>query len=305
MKIKILYHFMPWEIDYALLTFTQLKKSSYYIPDDITIEIDSVLNLSSYIINWEESKIPKQFFIEKYKNISSLLDCYTHNPKTFIDNTLYGHLNLQKESLGSDIDYYINICPDMYFQENLLYSLIEGAQHIKNEYFVITPQIHKLWDNTWDEITHPKYLQVSYDQWDKVDIFDIRNDLKSRDSELSLTPTLNNKWAGWFDLYSKKTWEDLIPVHENWEGYGPHDWYSLMITEHVKKQGVDFQQYVLEGQVIFEYSVGSLKSPNDLSSYYKNNLVLNKIPNQRKLFESKMQEYLNKGIEMLNKKNII
>ena len=55
---------MPWEIDYALLSFTQLKKSKYYISDNINITIDSVLNLSSYTINWNQSKLPKEFFIE-------------------------------------------------------------------------------------------------------------------------------------------------------------------------------------------------------------------------------------------------
>ena len=64
MNIKILYHIMPWEIDYALLSFTQLKKSKYYISDNINITIDSVLNLSSYTINWNQSKLPKEFFIE-------------------------------------------------------------------------------------------------------------------------------------------------------------------------------------------------------------------------------------------------
>ena len=56
MKVTITYHIMPWEIDYALLTFSQLKKSKYYLTDDVEITIDSVLNLSSYLINWEESK---------------------------------------------------------------------------------------------------------------------------------------------------------------------------------------------------------------------------------------------------------
>ena len=49
MKVKITYHIMPWEIDYTLLSFSQLKKSKYYLPDNIDITIDSVLNLSSYI----------------------------------------------------------------------------------------------------------------------------------------------------------------------------------------------------------------------------------------------------------------
>ena len=41
---------MPWEIDYALLTFTQLKKSKYHLPDNVNITIDSALNLSSYLM---------------------------------------------------------------------------------------------------------------------------------------------------------------------------------------------------------------------------------------------------------------
>ena len=72
MNIKLIYHIMPWEIDYALLTFTQLKKSSYYLNSEDKIYIDTALNLSDYIIDWDNSKLPKEFFIEKYKTISKL-----------------------------------------------------------------------------------------------------------------------------------------------------------------------------------------------------------------------------------------
>ena len=64
---------MPWEIDYTLLTFQQLKKSKYYLPEDVNITINSALNLSSFLINWDESKLPKEYFIEKYKTLSILL----------------------------------------------------------------------------------------------------------------------------------------------------------------------------------------------------------------------------------------
>jgi hypothetical protein len=59
---------MPWEIDYALLTFTQLKKSKYYLPENVNITIDSALNLSSYLINWDESKLPKEFLLKSIIN---------------------------------------------------------------------------------------------------------------------------------------------------------------------------------------------------------------------------------------------
>ena len=44
MNIKILTHLMPWEIDYALLTFSQLKKSKFYRPEDVNVEIETICN---------------------------------------------------------------------------------------------------------------------------------------------------------------------------------------------------------------------------------------------------------------------
>ena len=124
MNIKIIYHIMPWEIDYALLTFTQLKKSKYFLSKEDNITIETVLNLSSYIIDWDNSKLPKQFFIDKYNEISNLLVDYNHIKRTYGGDELYGHLNLQKECISSEIDYYIGVCPDMYFNENLLSYMI-------------------------------------------------------------------------------------------------------------------------------------------------------------------------------------
>jgi hypothetical protein len=295
---------MPWEIDYALLSFSQLKKSKYHLPSDVNVEIETVLNLSSYIINWEESKLPKDFFIKKYNQISNLLIDYIHNKKTYEGEDLYGHLDFQRDSISSTTDFYLNICPDMYFSEHLLSLLIQSSQQIHNKYFVVTPEISKLWDFTWDEITNEKYQSIPYDQWNEVDVFSIRNDLKLNSTEISLAPTSRHKWAGWFDLYNKQMWEELCPVQEDWKGYGPHDWYSLILTEHLKSKGIDFQQYVLRGQTIFEYSVGPLKN-GGFSNYYKDLLHLNEIPNQRQQFESKMNEYLQKGIQQLQSKNII
>ena len=53
MHYKITYPCMPWELDYALLSFTQFKKSKYYLNDEDTIEINPSLNLSSYLVNWK------------------------------------------------------------------------------------------------------------------------------------------------------------------------------------------------------------------------------------------------------------
>ena len=278
MNIKILVHFMPWEMDYALLIFTQLKKSKYYLSKDDNITIDSVLNLSSYTIDWNQSKLPKEYFIEKYNQLSVLLKDYNHNPKIYNGDELYGHLNLQKESISPEIDYYICMCPDIYFSEHALFYLIESAKQIKNKYFVITPQISKVGDADWDEITNPKYVNIPYTDYLKVDTFDVMYDSKISNENISLHPTKKPKFAGWCDLYSKSFYEELCPVQEEWTGYGPWDLYSLIILNNIKQHGVDFQQYLLQGETIWMYPSGPLIGENidGFSKYYKDFLCLNK-----------------------------
>jgi hypothetical protein len=303
MNYKIVYHLLPWEIDYALLTYTQFKKSKYHLTEDDTIEISACLNLSSYLIDWDNSKLPKQFFIDKFNQLSNLLVDYKYTPKIYDGDELYGHLDFQRESVSKEVDYYISLCPDMYFSEYLLTYLITSSKKVPNKYFVITPEINKLWDGTWDEISNEN-VEATYDTWNQVDIYDVRYNSKVSEQDIELNETQKSKWAGWFDLYSKSFFEELCPIQDDWKGYGPHDWYSLMITEHVKEQGVDFQQWVLRGESIFEYSVGPLLD-GGFSKYYKDLLTLKEIPNQREIFESNMKEYLNRGVAKLKEKNII
>jgi hypothetical protein len=304
MNYKIISHLMPWDLDYALLSFTQLKKSKYYLSDEDKVYIDVTLNLSSHIINWEKTKIPKEFFISKFEALQPLLKDYVCRFKIYNEDKLYGHLDTQREGIEDDIDYYSYVNVDMYFSENLIAYLIAGAKQIQNKYFTITPQVPKLWDQTWDVISHPDFSTVAYDDWNKLDTFDVRYFIKTSDKEIKLTPINIHKWAGWMDLYNKNTWVDFWNIHNDWNGYGPSDWYTMILSQHAKSKGVDFQQYILENQLTCEYQIGPLKDKG-FSKYYRDMVILNDIPNQRQAFESKMQEYLNKGVQHLIDKKII
>ena len=285
MITKITYHLMPWEIDYALQSFTQFKKSKYYLQEGDTVKIDSFLNLSNYIIDWDKSKLPKEFFIQKYKDLSNLLIDYDHTPFIYEGDELFGILDKQRMAYSPDVDYYIELCPDMYFSETLLASLIESAKVVPNKYFAITPQLYKMWDWTWD-------------------LFDIRWDFKNANIERQLKSSPVSKWCNWFDLYNKAFYEEMIPAHDDWHGYGPGDTYGMIISEYAKKHGADFQQYILEGELIFEYPIGPLKQRN-VSSVYRDMIVTKDVPNQRVVFEAKFNDYLNIGVQQLIDKKII
>ena len=296
---------MPWEIDYALLTFTQLKKSKYYLPEDVNVTIDSVLNLSSYLINWDESKLPKEFFIEKYNTLSILLKDYTHNSKIYDGNELYGHLELQRDCISPEIDYYISICPDMYFSEHLLSYLTQAAQSIPNKYFVLTPQICRMWDESWEVLTHPQFAVGPHYGWEKTtDIFDVDNYLHTTQDEVGITPINQLKWAGWFDLYSKDFYEDLAKVPEEWHGYGAWDYYGIIISNYATQKGLDFQQYRLDGQIIFEYSIGPLRTDeiHGFSNYYKNFIVRRDVSEQREEFNKNLDKFIKSKIKEIDEK---
>jgi len=302
MNITITYHIMPWEIDYVLLTFQQLKKSKYYLPEDVNITINSALNLSSFLINWEESKLPKEYFIEKYKTLSILLKDYNHIPFIYEGTEIWGHLDLQRDVIVNKSDYYISVCPDMYFSKYLLSYLAQAAKEIKNKYFVLTPQICRMWDESWEILTHDKYKIGPHYGWEKtVDIYDVDNFLHTSNEEVSITPINQNKWAGWFDLYNKDFYEDLVRIPDEWKGYGGWDYYGLIISHYAKQKGYDFQQYRLDGQVIFEYSVGPLNTDDvqGFTNYYKKFLVKRDVSEQREFFNSRINHYIEEKIKTL------
>ena len=194
---------------------------------------------------------------------------------------LWGHLDLERDQIESHIDYYISICPDMWFHEHLLFYLIEAAKQCKDKYFVITPEIYKLWDATWDELVHDAYQSIPYEQWNQSDIFEIQRRAETLETPFA-QQTDRYKWAGWFDIYSKALVEELIPIPAEWKGYGPWDFFGMIVSDIANKNGTPVKEYVLKNQIIFEYHPDKNDKSN-FADYYKDMLVLNKIENQRQV----------------------
>jgi hypothetical protein len=305
MNIKIKYHVMPWEVDYALLSFTQLKESFTFLNPEDKIYMEVALNLSSYIINWKESKLPKQFFIDKFKSLLTILDDVEVNATIYDGDELWGHLDLERNQFESHIDYYISICPDIWFHKHLLYYMVEGAKQLKEKYFLITPETYKLWDWTWDELVNDKYKDVPYEDWDKLNPTEIQAHVNSL-GEPFIQMARHFKYAGWFDLYSKAYVEELIPIPDEWKGYGPWDYYGMLVLDEVDKRGgvVEANEYILRNQIIYEQHPDK-DNKNNLTSYYKDLIVLNKIEDQRQVVESKFPYYIEQWIKYAKSKNLI
>lgn len=316
MNIKIITHFMPWEIDHALILADRLKQNSYNLDKNDTIIIDSTLNLSSYIIDWDRSILPKQFFIEKYKTFEKILS-NVFLCKSFIyeGNELYGHLDAQKKAVEKTVDFYIHICPDIDISNHLMYYLIEYAKQVKNEYFVITPQIFKCWDHTWDVLVNDIFNKYKYIQNSEIDIHKIKHQTfeELSSNEVEICPLETFKYAGWCDLYNKNFYEKLVPVASDWVGYGPWDFYGMNICNIAKRNGVDVKQFILKNEIIWFYDNGILRDEDSkesgdgiLKSTYKKFLTKKiKKNDQTNFIYSNINFYLNKWVEYAINSNII
>jgi hypothetical protein len=297
-KIKLMLHAMGWEIDYLLNYFTQLKKSKYYLPKNVEVTINVTLNLSDYFINWELSKLPKEFFINKFEHIKPLLIDYKLESK-IIHTGVYGHLNAQRDAIDNETEYYILSTPDIIFDEKLLAYYCEAIKSIPNEYFLITPQISKMWDSSWDILVDPLYYNVPYEHYIEQDNFDIIHNQNNSTQEIKLKPLPSSKYAAWFDICNKKFYEELAPVWNEWEGYGGWDYYSMLVSDSYRRMGGDFQQYLLEGQTIIEWTTGHLK--NNLTDSYKDYLSFHITPNRGEIFKDNVHDYVLKRINEFGK----
>jgi hypothetical protein len=197
------------------------------------------------------------------------------------------------------------MCPDMYFTEHTLYYLTEYAKTIKDKYFVLSPQHRKLSDASWDVSTDPDFLNIPYEKYNDVDVYDMRSHIKNRN--VDVFPELNPhaKFAGWFDIYSKAFYEDLFPIQDDWSGYGPWDLYCLILNQYLKQAGINYNHYTLKGQTTGEYWTGPFIDVKGYTGYYKNLLTLKDIPNQRQVFESNLNQYIERGILALKEKGIL
>jgi hypothetical protein len=248
MTTQIIVHLLPHEIDWFEWQSKQFKLGSYYISD--TVIIDVTLNLN--LVDWSKSQLPKQFFIDKFNQIKTLWDWAETQFIIDEENKCLGCDDKRREAIRSTIaDNILYLDSDLLFRSELLSYVIESAKLIKNNYYIISPQTVRMWDNSWDIITNKQYLNTpanteTYYDNDPFEI--ITNNFK----DLNLTPINQFKFGGgWFNLLSTRLLK-LTDIPDSFGPYGIDDLYVMICCDIMKQKGYNIQQYVLENAVVIE-----------------------------------------------------
>jgi hypothetical protein len=242
MKTQIVIHLLPHELDWFEWQSKQMKIGSNFLEQSDEIILDITLNLN--LVEWESSRIPKEFFIEKFNNILLLWDwCNEVTADVDFDNKCLGCDDKRRTSIrNSTSDNILYLDSDLIFKpENLKY-IITAAKEVPSKYYIISSETVKMWDNSWDCITNKHYknnppdLQAYYN----TDPFKVIGSIS--DESISIKPINYFKFGGgWFNLLSTNLLK-LTDIPDSFGPYGVDDSYVMICCEILKKMKYDIKQ---------------------------------------------------------------
>jgi len=264
-KTQIVTHIMPSEIDEYEGIIDLLIESSKYLDNTDWISIYATLNLSPQLIDWNNSELNEQFFIDKFNLIKEKCDWANEIIFNIIkDDSILGTTSQKREAIKGNYDQFIFLDCDIAFHPSTLKYILETSYQIKGKYF-ITPQTVKLWDNTWDILVHDDYKTQNYG-YEKTHEPKITHSQSINNIEVELSS--NFKFGcGWFTMYSKDILNFIgIP---DWLGhYGPEDTFLMFASELARNKNHNINQYILKGIYMSENYINRDNKYKDLISIF-------------------------------------
>jgi hypothetical protein len=246
--IIISIHIFPFEMRrFERLVHNLNNCMEYLNPYDILLHI--TLNTNDRILIKDKhehqsvqefNKIIKQI---KFKNISHI-----KSQPEFLGVNEHRRQTIE---IASNSDYIIFLDSDVYFNKTILAHHINSIHTLseKHKYFIISPCTIKLWDNTWDIITHQDYIEKPNDFYLKADYYNIVN---KNYGQVSLKKINKFKWGGgWFNCISASLLKK-VGIPKSFVGYGPDDTFVMECCKLMKRDGENIQQYLLNNMVVCE-----------------------------------------------------
>lgn len=245
---------MPQEIDDLALTLERLKRNSVFVDPSVKYKVDITISLSDELTDWENSKLPKEYFKERSIELCEkyldwcLWDLQWDNPN------ILGCVSQRRFSLqrNPDADFFIWLDTDMVFKDTTLYYATSAYQMIKNtgmDMFVVTPQFVKQWDNTWDIVANKNYWNEPINYHLNCNIY--KEGLPQLE-EVTVSQINGLKFAGgWFTLISKPLL-DKVGIPESFGHYGLEDTFVMVCGSLIAQRGENVGQFVLENLIIGE-----------------------------------------------------
>jgi hypothetical protein len=286
---------LPYEIDELENTLNQLRRAQYYSPKGIDWNVDVTMCVSDKMVDWNKSSINKKYFIDKFLKLSYHTDWCV---KTFqVSEEILGCVSQRRFSLNkhTDADYFIWLDTDIIFEERTLSYIVSSIKSIKEEYplSVITPEIVKIWDTTWDCLVNDKFLDkpINYQKTnDPYKDSGVVGDISIETIHNTANQQPRMKFAGgWFTCISGPLLR-RIGVPQSFGHYGYEDTFLMWASEKlIEEQDENITQFKIKNLIVCE----NYKYRNN--SHYLNHIsVYDRREEFKKIAQSNFTEELKK-----------
>ena len=248
-KTLVVTHVMPLELEMFERFISYYKNCFKYLDnqDDVTMYV--TLNLNPKLTDWNKSELKPQWFINKFTQSMGGIKSHL---QIIVDESVWGTTQQKRDVSFLDYDYFIFVDPDISVHEQQLKLQIMAAEQISSEsdLFILSPNIPKWWDTSWDTLVHPNNINDELGKFRLKQTF--IDTFIQNPNEMKIRRTNQFKFGcGMHTLYSKKFWE-TFRIPEEFGGYGSEDTFGMIAATKSVKFGIDVRQYVLDGLYITE-----------------------------------------------------
>lgn len=291
--IEIVIWISPVDLDDLEKTLNRLSIGKEYLTkkQKSKIRFNVLMCTSDNIINWSETQVSKEECISKFFNLKKL--CSWATISTF-DTTsdICGCTSMRTNASKSDSDYYLWLDTDIIFQPETLPYVINSIELIKIEgfdKFIITPEIVRIWDDTWDCLVNRNFINKplgyhkTHNPYKDAKIY---GDITIEEVICDVPNQPYMKFAGgWFTLLSKKLLQST-PFPKNYGHYGLDDTYIMWYAKILNDPNI--KQFKLKNIVVCENYFDRIKTYGDKIKF------IDKREEYRKYNEKLFHESLNK-----------
>lgn len=249
---------LPSEIDNLHLTLYNLRRNAEFITDDVSYSFNITLNVGDQLTNWEQSSLPKEYFVEKFLSISTTLCSWAPDSNFNVDDgtDIMGCVSQRRHTLQyvDDYDFTLWMDNDLFFNDTFLAYLSNAAEALKEHpYYIITPQITRQWDSSWDVLVNETLLDRPFNDNLTANVFKLG--MYEGEIKLKQIPTFKAA-GGWGTTISNKLLK-VVGIPESLGHYGLEDTYVLTCAQMLQQSGtLPVAQIVLDGLLVCENHSG-------------------------------------------------
>ena len=246
LNADIVVYVMPWEVE-SYRRSIQAIESSLTQTRKLSVSVYACLCVSSEIVNWGESSLDQESIKDEFYRVTrsvkriDRINAEVSGHGDFLGCVDWRRHHLRQCESGKTV---IWLDPDIVFPTTTLLSLEHALEDLDQQYYVVTPQLPRMWDDSWDDLVFEEFKQQDFDHWKRFDLTELERICHGLPSSSPRKLTRFKFAGGWFSAFSSDLLK-LIDIPDSFSPYGEEDTYIMQVCNELKRMSRPVSQYLL------------------------------------------------------------